>query len=203
MAGSADGDTGDGLAPWGPVKRRLAGLLLVLCLLSGLWAVAAQLAGAHDDRPEVQVAAEPTAPPPPQMVVVDVVGAIAHPGVVRLPAGSRVLDALLAAGGMTGEADLFALNKAAPLRDGMRIYVPRPGEAIPAGSAAGPGEAKINVNAATAAELDALPGVGPATAAAIVRSRASKPFASVDELQTRGLLSPRELAALRDLVSVR
>ena len=185
------------------MKRRLAALLLVLCVLSGLWAVAAQLAGAHDDRPEVQVAAEPTAPPQPQLIVVDVVGAIAHPGVVRLPAGSRVLDALLAAGGMTGEADLFALNKAAPLRDGMRIYVPRPGEAIPAGSAAGPGEAKINVNAATAAELDALPGVGPATAAAIVRSRATKAFASVDELQTRGLLSPRELAALRDLVSVR
>jgi len=135
--------------------------------------------------------------------MVDVVGAIAHPGVVRLPSGSRVLDALLAAGGMTGEADLFALNKAALLRDGMRIYVPRPGEAIPAGSAASPAETKINVNAATAAELDALPGVGPATAAAIVRSRATKPFASVDELQTRGLLSPRELAALRDLVSVR
>ena len=186
------------------MKRRLTGLLIVLCAFSGLWAVAAQLAGAHDDRPEVQVAVEPTVPPPPPMIVVDVVGAIAHPGVVRLPAGARVLDALLAAGGMTGDADLFALNKAAPLRDGMRIYVPRPGEAIPAGGAVGPGEVqRINVNAATASELDALPGVGPTTAAAIVRSRSAKPFASVDELQTRGLLSPRELAALRDLVSVR
>ena len=203
MAGSADGDPRDGPAPCGPVKRRLAGLLVAFCAFSALWAAAAQLAGAHDDRPAVEVAPEPTAAPSPQTIVVDVVGAIAHPGVVRLPAGSRVLDALLAAGGMTGEADLFALNKAALLRDGMRIYVPRPGEAIPAGSAAGPAETKINVNAATAAELDALPGVGPATAAAIVRSRATKPFASSDELQTRGLLSPRELAALRDLVSVR
>ena len=185
------------------VNRRLIGLLLACCAFVGLWAVAAQLAGAHDDRPAVEVAPEPTAVATPQTIVVDVVGAIAHPGVLRLPAGSRVFDALLAAGGMTKDADLFALNKAALLRDGMRIYVPRPGEVVPAGSAAGPAETRINVNAATAAELDALPGVGPATAAAIVRSRAAKPFASVDELQTRGLLSPRELAAVRDLVSVR
>lgn len=185
------------------MHRPIVALLFLVAAGSGVWAVAAQLAGAHDEQPVVETAPEPTAQPTPQTILVDVVGAIAHPGVVRLPAGARVLDALLAAGGMTGEADLFALNKAAPLRDGMRIYVPRPGETIPGGSAASPAETKVNLNTATAAELDALPGVGPATASAIVRSRAAKPFASVDELQTRGLLSPRELAALRDLVSVR
>lgn len=203
MAGSADGDPRDDPAPCGAVDRRLIALMLAVGALSGLSAVAAHLVGPADDRLAVEVAPEPTLAPPPQTILVDVVGAIAHPGVVRLSAGSRVIDALIAAGGMTAEADLFALNKAAVLRDGMRIYVPRPGEAIPAGSAATPAETKINLNAATAVELDALPGVGPATAAAIVRARASKPFASVDELQTRGLLSPRELAALRDLVSVR
>ena len=177
--------------------------MLLICITAGVGTSAAFLLRAPGEPPVVEAVGEPTAVPTPQIIVVDVVGAIAHPGVVRLPAGSRVLDALLAAGGMTGDADLFALNKAAPLRDGMRIYVPRPGEAIPAGSAAGSAEPKVNLNAATATELDALPGVGPATAAAIVRARTTKPFTAVDELQTRGLLSPRAFAELRDLVSVR
>lgn len=186
-------------------RRLLPVLLLGILTFGGLgtWAIAAHGPGARDDSIGVETAPEPTVAPTPQFIVVDVVGAIAHPGVVRLPAGSRVLDALLAAGGMTGDADLFALNKAALLRDGMRIYVPRPGEAIPAGSAASAAEPKVNLNAATAAELDGLPGIGPATAAAIVRARTTKPFRTVDELQTRGLLSPRVFAELRDLVSVR
>ena len=179
-------------------------LLVVLVPALALGAAAVAVVGrAHDDPPAVETPPEPTPAATPQLIVVDVVGAVAHPGVLRLPAGARVLDALLAAGGMTGDADLFALNKAAPLRDGMRIYVPRPGEAIPAGTAGSSAETKVNLNTATASELDALPGVGPATAAAIVRARSVKPFATVDELQTRGLVPPRVFADLRDLVSVR
>src|SRR5438874_1725246 len=161
------------------------------------------VARGREEPPVVEAAPQPTALATPQIIVVDVVGAVARPGVVRLPAGARVLDALLAAGGMTADADLFALNKAAPLRDGARIYVPRPGEAVPAGAVGSAAETKVNLNAATANELDALPGVGPATAAAIVRARTTKPFAAVDELQTRGLVSPKVFADLRDLVSVR
>ena len=183
--------------------RRWRVLLLLICVCAGFGTSAAFLFRARDEPPVVETAVDPTPAPTAQIIVIDVVGAIAHPGVVRLPAGSRVLDALLAAGGMTGDADLFALNKAAPLRDGMRIYVPRPGEVIPAGSAASTAETKVNLNTATAAELDGLPGIGPATAAAIVRARTAKPFTAVDELQTRGLLSPRALAQLRDQVSVR
>lgn len=170
-------------------------------------AIAGALAGAAlrpPEPPPVVEVADPAPPPTPQpLVTVDVVGAIAHPGVVRLPAGSRVLDALLAAGGMTGEADLFALNKAAPLRDGMRIYVPRPRETVPAGSLGSDAERKIDLNAASEQELDGLPGIGPTTAARLVRSRAERRFARVDELQTRGLVSPRVLADIRDLVTVR
>lgn len=151
------------------------------------------------ERPEE----EASTPAPPAFVVVDVVGAVARPGVVRLPAGSRILDALLAAGGMTGEADLIALNKAAPLRDGMRIYVPRPGEAPPAGSLGSDAERKLDLNSASADELDGLPGVGPATAARIVRSRGERPFTKVEELQTRGLVTARVLADLRGLLAVR
>jgi competence protein ComEA len=114
-----------------------------------------------------------------------------------------VLDALLAAGGMTGDADLFALNKAAPLRDGMRIYVPKPGEQVPAGSLGSAAETKIDVNHASEAELVALPGVGPSTAGRIVRSRKERPFARVEELQTRALVTPRVFADIKDLVTTR
>lgn len=177
--------------------------LLLAIPLVALGGPAAAFALRPADAPVVEAVAEPTVAPTPPPIVVDVVGAVAHPGVVRLPAGARVLDALLAAGGMTGEADLLALNKAAPLRDGMRIYVPRPGEAVPAGALGSPAETKVDLNTASAGELDALPGIGPATAQAIVRARSAKPFRSVDELQTRGLVSPRVFADLRDLVSVR
>src|SRR5438477_1025656 len=133
----------------------------------------------HGSAPDIAVVEETPTPTrtPESGVIVDVVGAVAHPGVVRLPAGSRVLDALLAAGGMTGDADLTALNKAAPLRDGMRIYVPRPGEPVPAGGAGSSSETKVDINHASAAEIEALPGIGPSTAARIVRSRDGKQFA--------------------------
>ena len=178
--------------------------LLVLVPVIAVSAAALGVAGrTHDDPPIVEAPPAPTVVPTPQLIVVDVAGAVARPGVVRLPGGARVQDALLAAGGMTGDADLFALNKAALLRDGMRVYVPRPGEAVPAGTIGSAAETKVNLNSATASELDALPGVGPATAAAIVRARGTRPFAAIEELQTRGLVSPRVFGDLRDLVSVR
>ena len=180
--------------------RRWLLLLIPIVATGGAVAMAAR---STDGPAVVEAPPAPSVAPTPQVIVVDVVGAVAHPGVVRLPSGARVLDALLAAGGMTAEADLFALNKAAPLRDGARIYVPRPGEAVPAGALGSAAEAKVNLNSATANELDALPGVGPTTAAAIVRARATRPFGTVEELQTRGLVSPKVFADLRDLVSVR
>jgi competence protein ComEA len=136
------------------------------------------------------------------LLVVDVSGAVANPGVYRLPTGSRVADALVAAGGMTGDADLVALNKAAPIRDGQRIYVPRPGETAPATGGADP-PLKLDINHATASELEALPGIGPTTAARIVRSRAGHPFAKIEELQTRGLVTARVFGDIRDLITTR
>jgi len=156
--------------------------------------------------PQQQVAVVEDAPPtrsPEPLIVVDVAGAVAHPGVYRLAAGSRIDDALVAAGGMTGDADAVALNKAAPARDGQRIYVPRPGETVPAGSAGSDAQLKIDLNHATAAELEALPGIGPTTAARIVRSRGGHPFARVEELQTRGLVTARVFADIKDMVTTR
>lgn len=151
----------------------------------------------------VAVVEESATPTPLPQVVVDVAGAIARPGVVRLPYGARVGDAIAAAGGVTPDADLTALNRAALLRDGARVYVPRLGETPPAGSAGSDSETKIDLNHATAAELEQLPGIGPATAGRIVRSRDQRPFTKVEELQTRGLVTARVLADIRDLLTLR
>ena len=183
--------------------RRPVLILLAIAILAVVLLTVARLHGG--DGQAVAIVDETPAPTrsPEPLIVVDVTGAIARPGVYRLPAGSRTVDALLAAGGMTGEADLDALNKAAPIHDGQRIYVPHPGETVPAGSAGSDAQLKIDVNHATASELEALPGIGPTTAARIVRSRGSHPFGRIEELQTRGLVTARVFADLKDMVTTR
>jgi competence protein ComEA len=149
----------------------------------------------------------------PSSVVVHVAGAVAAAGVYELPGGARVVDGVERAGGSTPEADTSGLNLAAVLVDGQRVYVPRVGETPPpvAEPVAGDGAAvagstgpvgPIDVNAATAGELEALPGIGPATAAAIVQHREDQgPFASVDDLDAVRGIGPAKLAALGDLVT--
>jgi competence protein ComEA len=184
------------------VRRPVLILLGVAALAVGAL-TAARLQGGDGEAVAIveETAAPVPSPAPP--IVVHVAGAIANPGVYRLPAGSRIVDALLAAGGMTGEADYVALNQAAPIHDGQRIYVPRPGEAVPAGSAGSDAQAKLDLNRATASELEALPGIGPTIAARIVRSRVGHPFARIEELQTRGLVTARVFADIKDLVTTR
>lgn len=148
----------------------------------------------------VEATPEPTAPP---LIVVDVEGAVVRPGVVRIASGARVADAIAAAGGTTPDADPAALNKAAALRDGARVYVPRYGEIPPAGSVGSGSEGKLDINQASAAQLEALPGIGPSTASRIVRARETRPFSKVEELQTRGLVTARVFADIRDLVTTR
>jgi competence protein ComEA len=142
-------------------------------------------------------------------VVVYVAGAVARPGVYPVGAGARVADAVGAAGGTTPEADLDPLNLAARLSDGDRIFVPRKGQAPP--PVVGPGptgggstpSGPVNLNTATAEQLEALSGVGPATAHAIVTWRQQHGrFRSVqDLLQVRGI-GPAKLESLRDQVTV-
>jgi competence protein ComEA len=153
--------------------------------------------------PIAVVVEQSAAPTAPAVVYVDVAGAVQRPGVFRLSLGTRVTDAIAAAGGPLPEADLTALNRAALLRDGVRVYVPHIGESPPAGSIGSGAETSIDLNHASAAELEALPGIGPATAARIIRSRDARPFAKVDELQTRGLVTARILADIRELVTLR
>lgn len=159
----------------------------------------------------------------PAELVVHVSGAVASPGVVRLPAGSRVDDALGAAGGPNEDAELAAVNLARPVADGEQIYVPRPGEEPPAsardpggaGSAAGATSGSgaedgaedaggpIDLNTADATELEALPGVGPAIAQRIVEHREKNgAFASVDALLEVSGIGPATLEEIRAQATV-
>lgn len=140
--------------------------------------------------------------PPDDQVVVHVVGAVEREGLVELPAGARVADALEAAGGPTPEADVGVLNLARPVVDGEQVHVPLPGEeppVPPAGGAVEPGP--IDLNRADAAQLEELPGVGPVLAERIVEWRTENGgFTSVDDLaQVRGI-GPSLLEQVRELV---
>src|ERR1700694_1851941 len=180
--------------------------ILILLSIAAFTVIALALARLHGGAHQAVVVVEDTPAPtrsPEPPIVVDVAGAVAHPGVYRLAAGSRIADALTAAGGDTDEAALVVLNKAAPVRDGQRIYVPRPGETVPAGSAGSDAQLKIDVNHATAAELEALPGIGPTTAARVGRSGGGHPFTRIEELQTRGLVTARIFADIKDMVTTR
>jgi len=149
-------------------------------------------------------------------------GAVAHPGIYVVPAGGRVADVITAAGGPLAEADFDRLTLAARVSDGDRVYVPRRGEGVepvasgPSGSGAGPGpraasggpkapspEAPLDLNTSDETQLDALPGVGPATAHAIVgyRQRNGR-FRSVDELIDVPGIGPSKLETMRPLVRV-
>jgi len=154
----------------------------------------------------VPIALVTTATAPTAEVVVDVAGAVRRGGVYRLPSGARVVDALRAAGGCTPDANRDAVNLAALVTDGERIYLPRIGEPPPpveppptVTTTPGP----VNINTASEATLDRLPGIGPATAAAIVahRMRYGR-FASVDDLASVHGIGPSKLEALRGLVTV-
>jgi competence protein ComEA len=150
-----------------------------------------------------------------KQLVIDVQGAVVRPGVIHLPAGSRVGDAIAAAGGfgprVAAERVGRELNLAALLRDGDQILVPsRDDSTIPAGagggggsSGASPGTGPIDLNRATATELDALPGIGPVTANKIIAARDERPFASVDELRSRKVVGAATFEKIKDLVVVR
>jgi competence protein ComEA len=132
-------------------------------------------------------------------LVVDVAGAVSRPGVYRLPAGSRVEDAIQRAGGPSGKAELEAVNRAARLADGQQVVVPERGPAGTAGAVAGADEeGPISLGTATVEQLDTIDGIGPVTAADIVEFRDEHGgLASVDQLDQVSGIGPATMESLR------
>jgi len=219
--------------PGGPRWRVGLGAVVVLLLVVLAVSVAvsafATRGGAADDlvtvEPGTGAEAAPgsgTAPPGGGSVVfVHVHGQVVSPGLFELPAGSRVVDVVGAAGGFTAEADQGAVNLARVLVDGEQLRVPAVGEAVGGGQAggsgggaggAGPsggggsgadGAGTVDLNQADDGELQTLPGVGPATAAAILAWRDENGrFRSVDDLLGVPGIGPKTLETLRDRVRV-
>lgn len=189
--------------------RRGAGVLVLVVLLS---AAAVGMLGwrsrpqAEPVRPPAVVtpaAADPSSATAPTMVVA-VTGRVRRPGVVTLPAGARVIDAVRAAGGPSPGADLALLNLARKLADGELVVVGVPGAADPGGQVE-PGAAgsKVNLNTATLEQLDGLPGVGPVLAQRILDWRTGHgPFATVDQLREVTGIGDAKFGDLRGQVTV-
>ncbi len=203
------------------------GALVALTCVMMLWqGVSTSLTPAPAETSDVTsepVEQQEGAPPPSSTdsagkteIVVHVAGAVKNPGVVRLPGGSRVDDAVKAAGGFSPQADPDAVNLAQPLEDGVQVYVPRRDESMKVSRRTGmvePASApengkrpsgKVNINTATAEELESLPGIGPVTARAIVDYRRQVGgFHSVDNLLDVRGIGEKRLEQIRSYVTVR
>jgi competence protein ComEA len=148
-----------------------------------------------------------SASPSPASIIVDIAGWVRRPGVYEFAAGDRVIDAVNRAGGARNGADLTSLNLAAPLADGTQIVVPKPGATAPGSStpdtATAGGTTLININTASETDLEALPGVGPVTAAAIIDYRTQNgPFSAVDDLIDVSGIGPSTLEQIRPFATV-
>lgn len=183
-------------------------LLLVLCLVAGC-----------SQAPQIILESSTPAPrtptiPVPAVVTVHMAGAVERPGLYRLAAGSRVDDALKAAGGSTEEGDPDALNLAAMLRDGEKITLPvkgaspiaNPGAVVqyptnlPAGTST---DGKVNINQATQAELESLPKIGEVLAQRILDYRAKiGAFQTLEQLQEVSGIGEKTFEAIRELITL-
>ncbi len=169
--------------------------------------VALSLPRADDVATDASLASAATTTTLPSVLHVHAAGAVQRPGVVEVPAGARVIDVVVAAGGPSDVADLNQINLAELVSDGERVYIPRAGEVVASIAAPSSGantassksaDGIININEASESELEELPGVGPATAQAIVDYRAEHGrFRSVDDLLNVRGIGPAKLEQIK------
>ncbi|MCH8297107.1 MAG: helix-hairpin-helix domain-containing protein [Chloroflexi bacterium] len=190
--------------------RNIAFMVLVAATVAAVLGAVVLLARQNDNAP-VRIIAPEFQQITPAQVRVYVNGAVAVPGVYTLDSDSRITDALAAAGGVTGEANLEGVNLALRVTDEAEYYVPRLGESRPFASGLLPGQTEsqgqsaglIDLNLASKELLDTLPGIGPALAGAIVSYRENvRPFQSVAEVQEVPKIGPATYLNIRDLVTV-
>ena len=199
-----------GLIGW----RGAVGALVVLAALVALGVVAVRgraAEGLPGGAGGVEIErAEEAAPPAeeepeeePVTLVVHVDGMVGAPGVYELAEGDRVGDAVTAAGGLSEGADTSSLNLAAPLSDGEKVHVPAEGETAPAAPADASSGGLVNLNTASVEQLDELPGVGEATARAIIEDReANGPFTAPEDLMRVSGIGEKKFAKLEGMVCV-
>jgi len=182
-----------------PAHVRLVTVLGVAAAFLLVWWLVATRPHEEPVAPQ-QVQVEATAETATADLVVDVAGEVRRPGIVTLPPGSRVHEAIEAAGGVRGSVDTTGINLARVLNDGEQIVVGAPA-AQSAGGDVGP--ARVNINSADLVALDALPGVGPVTAEAIIAWREENgPFRTIDDLLEVKGIGEATLAELRDRVTL-
>lgn len=186
------------------IRQNILPILLggagVLLILFGLFQLAS---GQKKSDVEFQPSAS-KAVSEPQKIMIDIEGAVVKPGVYQLGLDSRFVDALAAAGGLSSEADRDFVEKNINLvkkvSDGLKIYIPRVGEQILSSDSAGGVDAAstININSASIGDLDTLPGVGSVTAQKIIDGR---PYATVDDLVKRKIVSASEFDKIKNMIS--
>jgi competence protein ComEA len=184
-----------------PAQRRLLAAFVLLCGLLVVGVPRLLHRGATRTVVPALRAPRPARVTSAQLVVY-VSGAVRRPGLYRLAQGTRIDDAIALAGGATAKADLVAVNLAAPLADGEQIVVPLRGAAAASSGGAGPSAtAPLDLNSASLEQLDALPGIGPATAQKILDYRqAHGAFHSLEELDAVPGIGPARIEQLKGLV---
>ena len=198
-----------GLAGWGVVTGTLALVSLVVALVcvavrgSATEGLFRGQGGIEIERAETasEKAEEPQEEPVTLVVHVD--GMVGMPGVYELAEGARVSDAVAAAGGLAEGADTSSLNLAAPLADGEKVHVPAEGEEVTTSSGGASSGDLVNLNNASVEQLDELPGVGEATARAIIEDReANGPFTTPEDLMRVSGIGEKKFAKLEGMICV-
>lgn len=191
-------------------EKILIGILLILILTT----ISVTLYAFINKKPEVAFEIEELSATPEVMpaetekIVIYVVGAVKKPGVYTLDEGKRVKDAIEIAGGALPEADLYPLNLAQKLQDEDKLYISLIGETPPtfenAIGLASVDDAKINISKADSAELELLPGIGPATAQKIIDYRVKNgPFKNIEEIKNVSGIGDKKFEQIKDKIKVK